>query len=156
MPRVTVGPKTGGGWQVTGEGQAYKTQAEAKQAARRQLTNTGGGELPSRGATAASGYRTPSGGQIHAVRRDRPMARTDRPDPQRFRAFIRRLNGPALWTSVRMNRFLQDGTSTERPPSNPAGRGGRVGGGRRRPRRVARPGPLHVADSRRGRLAGAP
>ena len=74
MPRVTVGPTTGGGGQVTGEDQAYGTQAE----------------------------------------------RTDRPDPQRFLAFIRRLNGPSLWTSVRMNRFLQDGTSDERPSSNTA------------------------------------
>ena len=44
MPRVTVDPKTGGGWQVTGEQQSLKTQREADQAARRQLAK-GGGEL---------------------------------------------------------------------------------------------------------------
>ncbi|MFL5768549.1 MAG: DUF2188 domain-containing protein [Chloroflexota bacterium] len=49
MPRVTVGPKTDGGWQVSGENQTYKTQAEAQQAARRQLANTGGGELVVKG-----------------------------------------------------------------------------------------------------------
>lgn len=49
MPRVTVGPKTGGGWQVTGEDQAYKTQAEAEQSARRQLASTGSGELVVKG-----------------------------------------------------------------------------------------------------------
>jgi hypothetical protein len=47
-PRVTVGPRTGGGWQVTGEDQTYKTQREAEQAARRQLAN-GGGELVVKG-----------------------------------------------------------------------------------------------------------
>jgi Uncharacterized protein conserved in bacteria (DUF2188) len=48
MPRVTVGPKTGGGWQVTGEQQVFKTQRAAEQAARRQLAN-GGGELVVKG-----------------------------------------------------------------------------------------------------------
>jgi hypothetical protein len=48
MPRVTVGPKAGGGWQVTGEEQTFKTQREAEQVARRQLTN-GGGELVVKG-----------------------------------------------------------------------------------------------------------
>jgi hypothetical protein len=45
MPRVTVGPKTAGGWQVTGDDQTFRTQAEAEQAARRKLASTGGGEL---------------------------------------------------------------------------------------------------------------
>ena len=45
MARVTVGPRAGGGWQVTGEDQTYRTQTEAEQAARRQLTTSGGGEL---------------------------------------------------------------------------------------------------------------
>jgi hypothetical protein len=49
MPRVTVGPKTGGGWQVTGEDRAYKTQSEAEQAARRQLSTSDGGELVVKG-----------------------------------------------------------------------------------------------------------
>jgi hypothetical protein len=44
MPRVTVGPKTGGGWQVSDDGQTYKTQREAEHAARRRLKD-GGGEL---------------------------------------------------------------------------------------------------------------
>ena len=48
MPRVTVGPKTGDGWQVTGEQQTFKTQREAEQATRRQLGN-GGGELVVKG-----------------------------------------------------------------------------------------------------------
>ena len=65
-----------------------------------------------------------TGGGRHVTGEDRAYRTQaegiDRPDPQRFRAFIRRLHGPSLWTSVRMNRFLQDGTSTERPPSNPA------------------------------------
>ncbi|MFL5687153.1 MAG: DUF2188 domain-containing protein [Chloroflexota bacterium] len=45
MARVTVGPKTGGGWQVSGDSQSYKTQAEGQQAARKQLATSGGGEL---------------------------------------------------------------------------------------------------------------
>jgi Uncharacterized protein conserved in bacteria (DUF2188) len=49
MPRVTVGPKTGGGWQVTGEQQQFRTQAEAEAAARRVLQQSGGGELVVKG-----------------------------------------------------------------------------------------------------------
>jgi Uncharacterized protein conserved in bacteria (DUF2188) len=49
MPRVTVGPKTRGGWQVTGETQSFKTQREAEQVARRQLSTSGGGELVLKG-----------------------------------------------------------------------------------------------------------
>jgi hypothetical protein len=49
MPRSTVGPKSGGGWEVTGEDQAFRTQAEAERAARRQLTTPGGGELVVKG-----------------------------------------------------------------------------------------------------------
>jgi uncharacterized protein DUF2188 len=45
MPRVTIGPKTAGGWQVTGDDQTFRTQADAEQAARRKLASTGGGEL---------------------------------------------------------------------------------------------------------------
>jgi hypothetical protein len=45
MANVTVGPKAGGGWQVTGESRDFKTQAEAVQAGRRQLQGSGGGEL---------------------------------------------------------------------------------------------------------------
>jgi hypothetical protein len=45
VPRVTVGPKAGGGWQVSGQSQDYLTQEEAVQAARNQLINAGGGEL---------------------------------------------------------------------------------------------------------------
>jgi hypothetical protein len=37
MANVTVGPKAGGDWQVTGESRDFKTQAEAVQAGRRQL-----------------------------------------------------------------------------------------------------------------------
>ena len=48
MPRVTVGPKSGGGWQVSGDDQTYRTQREAEQSARRQLGN-GGGELVVKG-----------------------------------------------------------------------------------------------------------
>lgn len=48
MPRVTVGPKTGGGWQVSGDPQTYKTQREGELAARKQLAN-GGGELVVKG-----------------------------------------------------------------------------------------------------------
>jgi hypothetical protein len=49
MPRSTVGPKSGGGWEVTGEDQAFRTQAEAERAARRQLTTSSGGELVVKG-----------------------------------------------------------------------------------------------------------
>jgi hypothetical protein len=49
MPRVTVGPKTGGRWQVTGERQQFRTQAEAEAAARRVLQQSGGGELVIKG-----------------------------------------------------------------------------------------------------------
>jgi len=45
MARVTVGPKSDGGWQVTGDNQTFRTQADAEQAARRQLRTSGGGEL---------------------------------------------------------------------------------------------------------------
>ena len=48
MPKVTVGPGTGAGWQVSGDSQTYKTRREAEQAARRQLAN-GGGELVVKG-----------------------------------------------------------------------------------------------------------
>jgi hypothetical protein len=49
MANVTVGPKSGGGWQVTGEQQTFKTQRDAEQAARRQLASSGGGELVVKG-----------------------------------------------------------------------------------------------------------
>ena len=49
MPRVAVSPKSGGGWQVTGESQTYKTQHDGEQAARRRLADTGGGELVVKG-----------------------------------------------------------------------------------------------------------
>lgn len=48
MPRVTVGPKTGGRWQVSGDSETYKTQREGELAARKQLAN-GGGELVVKG-----------------------------------------------------------------------------------------------------------
>jgi hypothetical protein len=44
MARVTVGPKSGGGWQVSG-GIGIKTQRDAMAAARRELETSGGGEL---------------------------------------------------------------------------------------------------------------
>lgn len=46
---VTVGPRTGGGWQMTGESRGFKTQAEAVKAARRRLETSGGGELVVKG-----------------------------------------------------------------------------------------------------------
>jgi hypothetical protein len=49
MPGVTVGPKAGGGWQVSGDPQTYRTQREGEQAARGQLADTGGGELVVKG-----------------------------------------------------------------------------------------------------------
>jgi hypothetical protein len=49
MARVTVGPKSGGGWQVTGDDQTYRTQANAERAARRQFRTSGGGELVLKG-----------------------------------------------------------------------------------------------------------
>ena len=69
MPRVTVGPKAGGGWQVTGEDQTYKTQAEPEQAARKQLGSAGGGELVVEGRDG----------------RIRMQNTIDRPDPRRSR-----------------------------------------------------------------------
>ena len=45
MVRVTVGPKSVGGWEVTGEGRDFATQADAVAAARRRLKGSGGGEL---------------------------------------------------------------------------------------------------------------
>jgi hypothetical protein len=45
MARVTVGPKAGGGWQVTGGSDDFKSQRDAMAAARRQLETSGGGEL---------------------------------------------------------------------------------------------------------------
>jgi Uncharacterized protein conserved in bacteria (DUF2188) len=47
MARVTVGPKKGGGWQVSGGGESYdfKTQREDITAGRQALDKLGGGEL---------------------------------------------------------------------------------------------------------------
>lgn len=45
MANVTVGPKAGGDWQVTGESRDFKTQAEGVRAGRRRLRSPGGGEL---------------------------------------------------------------------------------------------------------------
>lgn len=49
MANVTVGPKAGGGWQVSGESRDFETQGEAVQAARLQLQRSGGGELVVKG-----------------------------------------------------------------------------------------------------------
>lgn len=45
MPRVTVGPRTGGGWQVDDGERRFDTEAEAEQFARLDLERLGGGEL---------------------------------------------------------------------------------------------------------------
>jgi hypothetical protein len=45
VPNVMVGPKSGGGWQVTGRSDTFKTQTDAIRAARAELTRSGGGEL---------------------------------------------------------------------------------------------------------------
>jgi Uncharacterized protein conserved in bacteria (DUF2188) len=57
MARVTVGPKAGGGWQLTGSSKVYGTQREAVVDARKQLTTSGGGELSIKGRER-SGART--------------------------------------------------------------------------------------------------
>jgi len=62
MPRVTVGPR-----QVSGDAQTYKAQRETEQAARRQLADTGGGELVVKGRDG----------------RIRVQNTTERPDPRR-------------------------------------------------------------------------
>lgn len=49
MANVTVGPRSGGGWQVSGDGTNYRTQAEAIAAARRRVLGSGGGELVVKG-----------------------------------------------------------------------------------------------------------
>jgi hypothetical protein len=49
MANVTVGPRSGGGSQVSGESGSYKTQTEAIAAARRRLLGSGGGELVVKG-----------------------------------------------------------------------------------------------------------
>jgi hypothetical protein len=49
VPHVTVGPKSGGGWQVTGRPDTFKTQTDAIRAARTELTRAGGGELVIKG-----------------------------------------------------------------------------------------------------------
>jgi hypothetical protein len=49
VPNVTVGPKHGGGWQVTGRPDTFKTQADAIRAARAELRRSGGGELVIKG-----------------------------------------------------------------------------------------------------------
>ena len=49
MPRVTVGPRTGGGWEVTGDARRFDTQVEAERAARQHLSTNGGGELVVKG-----------------------------------------------------------------------------------------------------------
>jgi hypothetical protein len=45
MARVTVGPMSGGGWQVSGGIGIFKTQRDAVAAARRELETSEGGEL---------------------------------------------------------------------------------------------------------------
>jgi hypothetical protein len=45
MARVTVGPKSGGGWQVSGGIGIFETQRDAMAAARQELETSGGGEL---------------------------------------------------------------------------------------------------------------
>jgi len=45
----TVGPKSGGGWQVSGESRSFKTQADAVTAACKDLLKSGGGELQVKG-----------------------------------------------------------------------------------------------------------
>ena len=49
--RRTVGPKSGGGWQVIGgnAGAQFRTQAEAERAARQELLSSGGSELVVKG-----------------------------------------------------------------------------------------------------------
>jgi Uncharacterized protein conserved in bacteria (DUF2188) len=49
MPKVTVGPKTGGGWQVSGQSGDFSTQEDAVKAARSKLMGSGGGELVVKG-----------------------------------------------------------------------------------------------------------
>lgn len=41
-PQLTVAPKPGGGWHVSGQSQTYRTQAEATKAARAELAAAGG------------------------------------------------------------------------------------------------------------------
>ena len=45
----SVGPKSEGGWQVSGESRNFKTQADAVKAARSDLLKSGGGELQIKG-----------------------------------------------------------------------------------------------------------
>lgn len=51
MARVTIGPKKGGGWTVSGGGESYdfKTQREGITAGRQALDKMGGGELVVKG-----------------------------------------------------------------------------------------------------------
>jgi hypothetical protein len=51
MARVTVGPKKGGGWQVTGGGETHDaaTQQEGMKLGRQALDHLGGGELVVKG-----------------------------------------------------------------------------------------------------------
>jgi hypothetical protein len=49
LPNLTVGPKSGGGWLVTGRSETFKTQTDAIRFARGQLTRSGGGELAIKG-----------------------------------------------------------------------------------------------------------
>jgi hypothetical protein len=43
--RVTVAPKTGGGWAVSARDETYPTQAAAEAVAKTDLISIGGGEL---------------------------------------------------------------------------------------------------------------
>jgi hypothetical protein len=47
--RITVAPRAGGGWEVSGRTEHYRTQREATAAARALLSSSGGGELEIRG-----------------------------------------------------------------------------------------------------------
>jgi Uncharacterized protein conserved in bacteria (DUF2188) len=51
MTRVTVGPKRGGGWQVSGGGESHDvaTQKQGIEAGKLAVTKMGGGELVVKG-----------------------------------------------------------------------------------------------------------
>ena len=87
MPRVTVGPKTGGGWQVSGDTQTYKTQRAREQAARKQAGEHRRWRARRQGARrtdkASEHDRTTRSAAVEGVSRMLPVQRKGPPGDRR-------------------------------------------------------------------------
>jgi hypothetical protein len=80
MARLTVGPKKGGGWQVTGGGESYdfKTQREGIAAGKEALDKLGGGKLVVKGRNGKVRMQTTYGRPDRRVSRGSGRKRVSR------------------------------------------------------------------------------